>query len=228
MRVALIALGLAWSLGSGVAGAQTRIVMQAPPRVSKGVEVGISGLAGLPVSYGTTSADLTAPNGSPVVLFRAEKRQGPELGLRTHIAGPVRSRVFAEVAASISRANFETILTDDFENAATTVATLQLLRFDIDGGVGWNLWLTDRGSVFLIGGAGWVREVVDLGTLADNGTVVTAGAGMKYWRARRNPRQWRYGVRLDGRLAMRWNAVALDNTKIQLAPVFTVGLIFGS
>jgi hypothetical protein len=226
--VGLIALGVAWGLDPGVVSAQTRIVMQAAPKASRGVEVGISGLVGTPVIYGTTSADLTAPSGSPVTLFRAEKRQGPELGLRTHVAGPVRSRVFAEVAASISRANVETILKDDFENAATTVATVQLLRFDIDGGIGWNLWRTDRASVFLIGGAGWVRELVDSGTLADSGTVVTAGAGMKYWSARRNPRQWRYGVRLDGRLAVRWNAVALDDTKIQLAPVFTAGLIFGS
>jgi hypothetical protein len=51
---------------------------------------------------------------------------------------------------------------------------------------------------------------------------------VKYWKARANPRHVRYGIRIDGQLTMRWNAVALDSKTVHLAPVFTVGLIIGS
>jgi hypothetical protein len=38
----------------------------------------------------------------------------------------------------------------------------------------------------------------------------------------------RYGFRVEGHVAARWNGTALDARRIHLAPVVTAGLIIGS
>jgi hypothetical protein len=192
------------------------------------MELGISGLFGLPIVYRSTSADLIAPDGSTLRLFSATNRQAPEYGLRVNVGGPVRSSIFGEVSASLSRATFETTLADDFEGASSVVATVHALRVVVDGGAGWNIWRTNTTAFFVRGTGGWIRDVLDSGVDATDGAVATIGAGVKYWKARANPRQLRYGFRVDGQLAVRWNAVTLDSKTTQLAPVFTAGLIIGS
>ena len=145
-----------------------------------------------------------------------------------HIAGPVRSRAFAEVGATISRAAFETTIGDDFEGAAPVTLEERFLRFVVEGGGGYNLHRSDRSAVFIRATGGWMRELVAGSAVAQDGVVANVGVGMKYWGARHQPGRLRYGLRVEGHLAARWNGMALNTKTIHLAPVVTGGLIIGS
>jgi hypothetical protein len=210
------------------AAAQFTVVRQASPRPSRGVEFGVSGLAGAPVSFGRRSADLLRPDGGTLSLFTTENRQGPELGIAAHVAGPVRSAFFAEISAALSRATLQTTIDDDFEDAASVTLDEQFFRFSVEGGLGWNITRSEQSAIFVRGTGGWMRELVGSSVLGHNGAVANAGVGMKYWARRPAPGRLRYGLRVEAHLAARWNGVALNTRKVHLAPVVTAGLIIGS
>ena len=216
------------SLAPAAAWAQFTVVRQATPRPSRGVEFGVSALAGTPISFGRRSAELLRPDGGTLPLFTTENRQGTELGLVAHVAGPVRSAIFAELSGAVSRATLETRIEDDFEDAPPVTLDERFFRFSVEGGVGWNITRREQSAVFVRGTAGWKRELVGSSVLGRNGAVANAGVGMKYWGRRRAPGRLRYGLRVEAHLAARWNGVALNTRKIHLAPVFTAGLIIGS
>jgi hypothetical protein len=210
-----------------VAGAQP--AGQTPARrPSRGIEFGVGALVGPGVPYGEASADLVRSDGNPLTLFDTENRQGFEYGATVHVAGPVRSRWFVEVNASVSRATFETTVRDDFEDVGDLTIAEPFYRFTAESGIGWNMHHSERVSVFLRGTAGWMRELAGEGTFGRNGAVANVGVGVKYWSPRRPPRRLRYGLRVEGHLAARWNGIALDTHTIHLAPVVTAGFIIGS
>jgi hypothetical protein len=225
---AVIALA-AFVLLATPATAQFTVFRQAAPaRPSRGIEFGIGGLFGGPVTFGTASAELQRPDGGALPLFTTSNRQSPELGLSTYIAGPVRSRAFAEVAATISRATFETTIGDDFEGAAPVTLEERFLRFVVEGGGGYNLRRSDRSAVFIRATGGWMRELVAGSAVAQDGVVANVGVGVKYWGARHQAGRLRYGLRVEGHLAARWNGMALNTKTIHVAPVVTGAFIIGS
>jgi hypothetical protein len=192
------------------------------------IEFGVSGLAGGPVSFGTAAADLQRPDGTPLVLFDTESRQSPEFGLRLHLGAPVTRRVSVEMAGSVSRAWLETTVRDDLEGAPGVTLSEPFLRLTVEGAVVWTVAGTERLSWFVRGSGGWMRELIGERVLGENAAVAHAGIGMKYWGPRRAPGRARYGFRLEGHVATRWNGTALDGGRIHLAPVVTAGLIIGS
>jgi hypothetical protein len=191
-------------------------------------EFGVSGLLGAPVSFGTVTADLQRPDGSPLTLFETDNRQGPEFGVRLHLNARVSRRLAVEVAGGVSRARLETTIRDDFEGESGAVLREPFFRLGVDGGLVWTVAGDERLSWFVRGTGGWMRELIGGRVLGENGAVAQVGAGMKYWGPRRPSGRVRYGFRLEGHVATRWNGTALDAKQIHLAPVVTAGLIIGS
>ena len=189
---------------------------------------GLSGLVGGRVSFGTATADLQRPDGSNLVLFETQNRQGMELGGRLHLEARVTRRLAIEIAGAVSRARLETAVRDDLEDAPGTSLGETLFRFGLDGGLTWTVAGDERLSWFIRGTGGWMRELIGDSVLGENGAVVQVGAGMKYWGPRRPSGRVRYGFRLEGHVATRWNGTALDAKQIHLAPVVTAGLMIGS
>jgi hypothetical protein len=191
--------------------------------------VGVSLLAGAPVSLGQADAGLDRPDGGTLALFGTSNSQGPEVGLSVHLARPVFARLSAEVAGGWSRTSLRTRITDDFEGAPDLTVREGVSRFAVEGAAAWRLRTTDRTEWFVRGGGGWEQEVTASRALATGGPVANFGAGVKYWWPfRGSRRRVRWGVRAEGRLATRWRGLTLDGERVHLGPVFTLGLIIGS
>ena len=229
-RAAIAAALTAGLLAPAVAAAQgpgpVRVPVTAPmdPRS----EFGVSALVGAPVPFGSATATLARPDGSRLTLFEADSRQGPEFGARLHLGTRLTRRLALEIGGQVSRARLETTIEDDFEDGAGATLDESLLRFGVDGGLLWTLAGGERLSWFVRGSGGWMRELIGERVLGENAAVAQVGIGMKYWGSRRGPGRVRYGVRVEGHLASRWNGTALDAKQIHLAPVVTAGLIIGS
>jgi hypothetical protein len=226
--LAALLLGVVLASVPAVADAQLAGRQAPARRPSRGMEFGVGGLFGPGLPYGNAAAELVRPDGTPLTLFDTENRQGIEYGVTVHLAGPVRSRWFIEVNASASRATFETSVRNDFEGVEDLTISEPFYRFAAESGLGWNVHHGERLSVFLRGTGGWMRELAGEGAFGRNGAVANVGVGVKYWSARRPPGRLRYGLRVEGHLAARWNGIALDTQTIHLAPVVTAGLIIGS
>ena len=226
--IAILLAALVLTAAPSRAQTQTQAPSRGPGGGPPRMELGLSGLAGAPVSFGTVTADLQRPDGSNLVLFETDSRQGLELGGRVHLEARVTRRLALEVGGGISRAQLETVIRDDLEGESGAVLTESLVRFAVDAGLVWTVAGDERLSWFVRGTGGWMRELIGERVLGENGAVAQVGAGMKYWGPRRPPGRVRYGFRLDGHLATRWNGTTLDTKQIHLAPVVTAGLMIGS
>jgi hypothetical protein len=181
-----------------------------------------------PQSFGTSDASLTAPNGSPLVIFRAESRLAPGGMLEVHLGQRVARRLWVEATGSWQQGNYETRVFDDIEDGEDLTLPVASSRYTVEGALLWTLVSRDALDVFARGGAGWVRETAGARSLVADGVVGNAGAGMKYWwRQRPGARLQRIGLRVEGRLSLRSGALTLGESKVRFAPVVLGGIIFG-
>ncbi len=219
---ALVAtLLLAMSLLAGRAAAQS-------PGVSR-FEAGVGGQLTGPVPMGVVPANLTAPDGSSVVLFRTTNRQRAGLGAQAFITTALTRRLAAEVLASYGRADLQTRVDQDREGAAATSLGEQLRRLDLEGAALWSFAARAHRSWFVRVGGGWTVELAGPSRAASTGAVADVGLGVKYWwRLRTRGLFSRLGVRIEGHAAGRWHAVSLGARRFHLAPVASGGLIVGS
>lgn len=211
MRVhrALLA-ALVTLLVAAPAGAQS-----APPSTELAVTAGALGA----VSFGSRDAELIRPNGSPLVIFRAENRLAPGYALEVHIGGRLTDRLGAEATGGWHKASFETRITDDIEDAEPLTVTQTSNRFTVEGAVLYDMLRRERLSLFLRGGAGWMRELAGESSLIENGIIANVGVGVKYW--------WsdRVGLRAEGRASARSAGISLGEDKVRIGPVAAAGLI---
>jgi hypothetical protein len=192
-------------------------------------EVGIGGIAGLPVTFGSADATLRRPDGSPFRLFSTENREGFAAGVSAHIGLPLTERVSLELRGAWTRSSFETRLSDDAEGAPPLSAGVPVARVTLEGGALWTIAVSGASSWFVRGSAGWLRELTGGQVVLDRGTVAHVGAGVKYW-WRYRPRAGisRLGVRIEGTAALRHDSLSLGSRRVHVAPGISAGFILGS
>ena len=226
LRVVLGALAVA-AMASPALAQSTAQAASVRPRTPR-VDIAIQGAWIGPVSFGESSMDLLRPDGSPLTVFRSENRLASGLGTEVHVAFPARQRLTVELSGTWTRADLESRISGDIEDAEDVTVSEALDRVTAEGSLVWTWRTTRRTSWFVRGGAGWMREMAARGLLREDGVIVNAGAGLRYWwRERPRGALRRLGLRFEGRASIRSSGLSLGEQTSRIAPVFSGGLILG-
>jgi len=182
-------------------------------------ELAIGAQVILPASLGSTDANLLDPTGAPLRLFRTSTDTGLGLGLEANVGAAVSKRFDVEFSGAWTRFDVRTEITDDFEDVPGTTATETLTRFSAGGAVLWRFAQGERAAWFLRGGVGWMRELSSDAALAEDGLLLDAGVGVKYWFSTNAAGEGRFGLRAEFRVLNRRQGIEIDDGSTRLWPV---------
>ena len=188
-----------------------------PPFRPWSIEVDAGGLWLGGIDFGSATAEITA-NGSPPAdypLFRtaSQLRAGPAYEGRIGVR--LTRAIGVEGAFQYARLPLETRISGDVEDAPSLTASNDLRRYIVE--VSGVLHLTRyrmgrNGSPFLLGGAGYVRELDERQALAETGGLYHAGGGFKYLFSERTHGLIKgFGLRADARIYFRQGGFELEN-----------------
>lgn len=167
---------------------------------------------------GTAQAEETRNPGSgtgPFVLFQSDSRTESAPGLQGKFGVYLARSVSVEAGVLVSRPDLSARLTGDAESAPEITATETLNRFVVDGSVLFHLTGASfgggRGIPFLLGGAGYLRDLHEKNEVADTGHEFHFGGGLHYWFGQGTHR---VGVRADVSISRRnGGADAIDTAR---------------
>jgi hypothetical protein len=185
------------------------------------VEVSFGGLWMGGQALGNADANETTGAGSAFRVFTSDSALGSGTGIEGRIAVRLLRSLEAEVSSSYATPKLTITVGNDIENAPAVTAVETIQQITVGGGALWYLptkALARRFAPFAAGGAGYMRQVHETGTLIDAGRFVQVGGGFKYLlfgHANRHVKA--LGVRVDVRALLRTRGVAFDE-KAHAAP----------
>jgi hypothetical protein len=206
---------------------------QTPPRKpatpGRPIDVVVGGLFIGPTSFGDADANQTRPDGSPSPIFTTSNRVAPGFGAEVSLTFALTRRLAVEATGAWQRADFETEISADIEDADPFTSSIASSRFVVEGAALWQLRATGKTEMFLRGSGGWMRELVGNGALREDGLLGSAGFGIKHWWRERitGAKRRRIGWRVDGRVQIRQTGLTLGDDKIRFAPLVFGGFVFG-
>jgi hypothetical protein len=221
---------LAASLGVATAASgQTR---PAPPTKNAGpgheFELVVGGLFTSRIAMGSADANLIAPDGSNLVLFRTENSFGPGAGLELDLGFRVSKTFRAEASGTWLRVNARTRISSDFESASDQTLSSPVDRLTLEGAGLWTFRETTKTAWFARGSAGWMREFAGGYTLSKNGAVGSGGVGVRHWwRSGSKGTIKRMGVRAEFRAVFRSGGLALGTSSSRLGVAGVGHVVFG-
>jgi hypothetical protein len=173
-----------WALFPPAASAQ---IWSGSPTPHAG-SIELSGGAAWSAGYdmGSRDAEQTRNTGAdPFVLFASKSRVSAATGAVGRVAVYLWPSVAVEGGVHYLRPAFETRVTNDAEQAADRLASSSISRYLADGSLVVHLiplsFAGGRGVPFLLGGAGYIREVHERNELIDTGSEYHGGGGIKLW-----------------------------------------------
>jgi hypothetical protein len=199
--------------GAGEAAAQasapSRQAASRPPFRPGSIEVDVGALWLSAIDFGSTTAAITA-NRTPRTeypLFTAATRLKSAPAYEARVGVRLTHMIGVEGAFQYSRPPLETRISGDVENAPTVTAANDLSRyiFEVSGVIHLTRFQFGKGgSPFLLGGAGYLRELDDAQALLQTGRTYHAGGGFKYLFSERTHGLVKgLGLRADARLYFR-------------------------
>ncbi len=196
-----------------------RAQTEAPPgRVELGFGVLWLGLS----SLGSIDATETTGAGGKARIFSTSTDVASATGIEGRLAVRLSRRFEAEATAAYLRPELRATISNDIEVSGTVIATETIRQFTIGGAVLW--YVPSRTSTrrlwpFVIGGAGYLRQLHESATLAVTGQTCQIGGGVKYLFGSRRPSRplSGLGVRADARLVGRRKGVAFDD-RLRFSP----------
>ena len=207
-RTAVFAIAAAALLHAAPSLAQSA----APP---SRLELGVGALWVGGESLGAVAAAESRGAGGTSTLFNTSTELGSSTGVEGRIAVRVSRAFSAEAAASYMKPQLRIAVSGDVEGAASITATEAIHQFMVGGRVIWRIpakrW-SPRFAPFAMGGAGYLRQLHEAGTLADTGRYYEVGGGVNALLMSR--RRWRAkgaGIRADVRAVVRAGGVAFDS-----------------
>jgi hypothetical protein len=147
---------------------------------------------------GTSVAELTPNTGNttPVTLFRTENTVRPAFGVQARIGYIVSSALVIEAGFRYAQPTYEVRVTGDFESAADATIDERISQYLFEGSAVWHFngaaFAGGRAVPFVVGGAGYLRELHDEDAYVEDGYEYHAGAGVKWWF---NDRRRGFGIR---------------------------------
>ncbi len=198
------------------------------PARDHGIELAIGAAWSGSISFGSSNANLQAPDGSSLTLFQTSSEESSGTGVEAHLGFRVARRLSAEVSGTWTKTEIRTSLSGDFEGAEPITATVGTSRFTLEGSALWTVLARGRARFFVRGGVGWEREIDENSVLIEDGTIVNLGGGMKYWwRDQPHGAFRKLGARVEARAAIRSSGISLDQRSRHVTPVIAGGVIFG-
>jgi hypothetical protein len=179
------------------------------------VDAGVLWLGG--IDFGSPTAAITANGirtaGYPLFRTASQLRAGP--GYDGRIGVRLTRMLGVEGAFHYARLPLETRISGDIENAPTLTASNDLSRYivEVSGVVHLTRYRIGRnGSPFVLGGAGYVRELDESQALAETGRIYHAGGGFKYLFSERAHGLIKgLGLRGDARMYFRQGGFELED-----------------
>ena len=161
------------------------------------------GGAGLGSSTAALRANTTGTP-APFTLFTTESGFGSAPGLDARVGYGLTKRITVEAGLVFSRPDLRTRVSNDVENAPALTVAESVEQYFVDGSLVVLLdrfALGDRTVPFVIGGAGYLRQLHEGLTLVETGQLYHVGGGVKHWLVLRDRGFMRgVGIRVDGRL----------------------------
>jgi hypothetical protein len=199
--------------------AQPATQAEAPAKPSRTWELAAGVLVVVPTSLGSANANLLDPQGGTLPLFRTSTDAGMGLGFEANVGTAVAKHVDVELSGAWTRFDVRTTVSDDFEDIPGITVSDRLTRFSVEGAVLWRFVEKTRVSWFVRGGAGWMRELSSDASLVEDGLVLNAGVGMKYWLSANPAGQGTFGLRAEFRVLNRRRGIEIDDGSFRLWPV---------
>ncbi|HKT81275.1 MAG TPA: outer membrane beta-barrel protein [Vicinamibacterales bacterium] len=162
--------------------------------------------------------------GNGVATFSTDGRLEGTFGYGGRMGFALTDRLAAEGSVVYSAPTLTIDVADDIEGAAAASASERIHQYAIDGAALY--YLRSRGArtrPFLLGGAGYLRELHEGQTLGANGQTYFGGGGIV---RTLSGSKVRLALRVDARVVARTKGIALDGD-LHLAPVASGSLIFG-
>jgi hypothetical protein len=199
---------------------------QSPARAPKfEVDVGAAFIGS--GTFGSANANLTSPSGS-LTLFSTANDLTASIGPEAHVVFGLSRRLQAELSGTWSRAELQSRISGDAEGAEAATSTLGISLYTVETSIVWYPRRHRKLDPFVRGGAGWLREVTNDGTLSADGVIASGAAGVKYWLREDNRRTLkRFGLRAEVRVVSRSGGLSLDLAKRLIAPALGVSAILG-
>ena len=133
-------------------------------------------------------ARLTANDGNsapPFTLFTSDMTVKPIAGVQARGAFYLTRALAIEGGLRYSRPVVSAVISNDAEDAEGVTAEETMSRYVIDGSLVYHLrqlsFAGGRGMPFILGGAGYLRELHEGNELVETGTEYHGGGGIKVW-----------------------------------------------
>lgn len=115
--------------------------------------------------------------GTPLTLFATSSRVKAAAGVTARATYFITSRIAIEALAEYSRPVLRTTISNDFEQAAGTEASDRLSSYVFGGSLFYRIG-HGRVAPFVVGGAGYLRQLDEDQIMLVNGSEVHAGGGI--------------------------------------------------
>lgn len=202
--------------------AQPYLGSSAPHAKSVEISGGVVWTAGYDAgSRAATESPNSSTGGAPLTLFSTSARVTPVTGVEGRAGVYLGARVSAEAAFQFSRPTLRVTLDDDFENAAAQEAVGGLSSYVVGGSVLYH-FSSGRVVPFVMGGAGYLRQLDEDNADVLTGNELHAGGGVKVWFG---TGESRLGLRVDARASARSKSAGFEQ-KRRVLPVVSAGVIY--
>src|SRR5262245_12422261 len=160
----------------------------------------------------TPNATLTDRAGQPVTLFNTDSDLGSAVGAEARVGVRASRSLQAEFAAAYTRPSLNVHVSSDVEGIPDVTATDKMHRMPLEGVLLAHLTglrIAAGGIPYLVGAAGYVRQLHENRTLSEGGVTGSAGGGV-YFPFGGPPLGRGAGIRIDAR-AMVVDGVSVDD-----------------
>lgn len=185
-------------------------------------EVAAGGLWIQGASVGGADATETAPDGSRFRLFASRGSLGPAAGLEGRVGVRLGTVLRVEGSGSFAKPDLRVRISSDVEGVSDLTLAETVSQWTIEAALVAYLarWrVGPRGVPFVSAGAGYLRQIHEGGTLAENGRTYRVGGGVDYPLARAGTGRLKSaGLRVDVRAAISTGGAGFDD-RVRVAPV---------
>jgi hypothetical protein len=167
-------------------------------------------------ALGSSNATETTSSGGNLTLFSTSTDLAARAGVEGRVGVRISRAFEVEASGTYATPQLRSQISNDFEGAAPITAAEQLQQFTVTGGIVWYPApeSTSRLAPFVTAGAGYLRQLHESATLAENGQFYQVGGGVKYLFASRPASRLKgLGVRFDARAVARSKGVAFDDRR---------------
>lgn len=182
---------------------------------------------GYPVGDITASIRRNAPGPStPFTMLRAESEFEPAASLEGRVGFAVTESLGIEVTGTYARPQLSVTVSQDPELVSAAFVSERIDQFGLDASALYHLpvALGRRGRAYVIGGAGYLRQLHEGRLLVETGRTFHVGAGVHYW-LRGLSRGHPLGVRGEARYVRRSGAIDFEDRSRGFASVSALAFI---